>query len=737
MTETINASDDKFWKLFRISLAGIFLSRLPKGEIIEINDSYLKMIGYTREEVIGHTSSEIGWLDAGERQKMIDTFYANNYTLVNYEIGFTKKTGEKGTALYSGTMTEFNGEKCVLVTVQDITERKKAEEQIKENEEKFRRLYNISHVGISVSRLPKGEVIEINDSYLNMIGYAREEVLGRTSSEVGWLDPGERQKMLDIFFANNNTIEEYEIGFTKKSKQKGTALFSAVLIELNGEKCVLVTVQDITERKKAEEKIKENEEKFRKVFDISPSGIALMRSDSGQIIEINDTYLNIIGYTRPEVIGHTSVDVGWLDPGARQRMLDKANDNTNAFRNYEMGFTRKSGQTGTALFAAVPIEISGEKYLLVTVQDVTERKKAEEKIKENEEKFRKLFNMSQAGIALIHFPSTRIVEINDSYLKMIGYERSEVIGHTSIGVGWFDPAERQKMIDAFYHDNQYMLRDYEIGFTTKSKKKGAALVSYDQIELNGEIYLLATVQDITQRLEQEKRKTELLEQLKQANQELESFTFTVSHDLRAPLRAIGGYIQILQLKYGENLSEDEKQLIDRIKIQTKRMGNLIDDLLAFSRQNKTEITKAPVDMTNLAKDVVDEYTTPPGEQQVTLHDLLPAYGDNTALRQVFVNLITNALKYSAKKEHPVIEIGSYAKGNENIYFVKDNGAGFDMKYYDQLFKVFHRLHSQEEFEGNGVGLAIVNKIVTKHGGRVWAEGKVDEGATFYFSLPKE
>jgi PAS domain S-box-containing protein len=727
--------DDKFWKLFRISLAGIFLSRLPNGEIIEINDSYLKMVEYTRDEVIGRTSAEVGWLDAGERQKMLDKFLANDGMLVDYEIDFTTKSGRKGTALYSGTMTEFNGKKCVLFTVQDITARKKAEQQILESEEKFRKLYNISHVGISLSRLPMGEIVEINETYLAMIGYTRNEVIGRISSEIGWLDPGKRQKMLDTFSANGNNLAEYEIDFTTKSGQKGTAIFSGVMVEVGGEKNVLVTVQDITARKKAEEKIRENEEKFRRVFDISQAGIALINRSSERIMEINDAYLKIVEYTREEVIGRKSSEVGWLAPKDRQELSDKLRANNGELRDYERTFMRASGQAGTALFSVAPISINGEECVLITLLDITERKKGEQRLEENEEKFRKLFNLSQTGIALVHYPTGKFMEINDAYLKMIEHTRDEVIGHTSVEVGWFDSAERQKMIDTFYSTGK-SIRDYEIGYTKKSRMKGTAQISYDPIEINHESYMLVSILDITHRLEQEKKKTELLEQLKQVNQDLESFAYSVSHDLRAPLRAINGYAQILLRKYNEHLNEGEKQMIDKISGQTLRMGNLIEDLLAFSRQNKLEITKAPVDMNKLVKEVLDDYARDIEGKQIIVHDMLPALGDENALKQVVVNLITNALKYSGKKEHPVIEIGAYPKGDENIYFVKDNGAGFDMKYYDQLFQVFHRLHTQEEFEGNGVGLAIVSKIVAKHGGKVWAEAKLNEGATFYFSLPR-
>lgn len=608
--------------------------------------------------------------------------------------------------------------------------------RLSENEEKFWELFDISNAGVSLSLYPKGEIVNVNESFLEMIGYTRDEVVGRTADEVGYLDHVNRQKMFDRFFASSNKLKSAEISFTKKSGKKGTALFSGVLVDINGEKYFLNTVQDITERKKAEEKVKENERKFRQVFNISPAGITLVNSSTWQTMEINDAYLGIIGYSRDEVIGRTSVEVGWLDEETSRKMIDTIYANNKILRNYEINYTTKSGQKGTALLSVEPIEIEGQSHFLATVMDITQRKKAEQRTKESEMKFRTLFDQSQAGISLIYFPSTEVAEINDAYLKMIGYTRQEVIGRSSVEVGWFKAGDRENMIDAFYRNNK-TLRNYEVEYRRKSGEKGSALISYDQIEINNEIFMLATVLDITQRLEAEKRKTELLAQLAQANKDLESFSFTVSHDLRAPLRTITGYAQILESKSHGKMDEGSLQLIDKVEDQAKRMAGLIDDLLVFSRQSRADITKSTVDMTSLAKSVIEEFAKDLAGTEIILHDLLPAWGDDSSLRQVFVNLITNAQKYSAKKEHPVIEISSYGEGNEDIYVFRDNGAGFDMKYYDQLFQAFKRLHGREEFEGSGIGLAIVDKIVTKHGGRVWAESKVGEGATFYFSLPNE
>lgn len=225
-------------------------------------------------------------------------------------------------------------------------------------------------------------------------------------------------------------------------------------------------------------------------------------------------------------------------------------------------------------------------------------------------------------------------------------------------------------------------------------------------------------------------------ELEVANKELEAFSYSVSHDLRAPLRSIDGYSRVLIEDYGDKFDSEGKRTLHIIIKNAIRMGQLIDDLLAFSRIGKQSLRKVNLDMSTIALTVATELKDQQRQEvELNIKSMLGVQGDSSMLKQVLTNLISNALKYSMKKEKPVVEIGSYAENGHHIYYVKDNGAGFDMRYYDKLFGVFQRLHSANEFEGTGVGLALVQRIITKHGGKVWAEGKVNEGATFYFSLP--
>ena len=239
--------------------------------------------------------------------------------------------------------------------------------------------------------------------------------------------------------------------------------------------------------------------------------------------------------------------------------------------------------------------------------------------------------------------------------------------------------------------------------------------------------------------ELERRVAERTAQLESANRELESFSYSVSHDLRAPLRAIEGFSRFLAESYGGKLDAEGNRLIGVVRENTRRMGRLIDDLLEFSRMGRAELLKTRVDLNELVRETLEQLKSDWSGRNVDFHiaDLPAAWCDRSLVHQVFVNLLGNAIKYSRLQQTAIVEVGVDTAGGQPAYFVRDNGVGFDPAYAHKLFGVFQRLHTAEEFEGTGVGLALVQRVIHRHGGKVWAEGKVGEGATFHFTLPPE
>jgi signal transduction histidine kinase len=263
-------------------------------------------------------------------------------------------------------------------------------------------------------------------------------------------------------------------------------------------------------------------------------------------------------------------------------------------------------------------------------------------------------------------------------------------------------------------------------------KSRQALLSVVEDEKKIKAEFIKLNETLEQRIEERTRMLEI------ANQELEAFSYSVSHDLRAPLRHISGYVEMLSKSLTDTIPEKTKHYLFTISDSAHQMGILIDDLLQFSRTGRQEMHQANLDMNFLLQNVLEIIQASPPSQNIewSIADLPKVYGDPAMLRLVWLNLINNAVKYSSKKKKAIIEVGHYDENNESVFFVRDNGAGFDMKYASKLFGVFQRMHSSSEYEGTGIGLANVRRIILKHGGRVWAEAETGKGATFYFSLPK-
>jgi len=323
---------------------------------------------------------------------------------------------------------------------------------------------------------------------------------------------------------------------------------------------------------------------------------------------------------------------------------------------------------------------------------------------------------------------------HDFALALLDIQMPEMDGYELAGILREDEKTSHLpfiFISAVYTDNLNVFKGYEKGafsFITKPFQP--------EILINKVKFFVEKHQQEIALVQLNKNLAKKNEELEYSNKELESFSYSVSHDLRAPLRALHGYSKILEEDYGEVLDDEGKRLLDNIQANARKMGTLVDDLLSFSRLGKKEIQKSPTNMNELIESALKEINNAsPHNASIKVDALLTASADRFLLHQVWINLISNAVKYSGKKEKPEVEIGSFKSENEVVFYIKDNGVGFNMDYVNKLFGVFQRLHSSVEFEGTGIGLANVQRIILKHGGRVWAEGKVDEGASFYFALP--
>ena len=365
-------------------------------------------------------------------------------------------------------------------------------------------------------------------------------------------------------------------------------------------------------------------------------------------------------------------------------------------------------------------------------RDLTARKEAQDALHRSEQTFQLLVESIQDCAIFMLDPDGRVASWNAAAERIKGYRAQEIMGeHFSTFYPPDDVAQGKPQWALEIAEREGRHEDEGWRVRKDGTRFWANTVISPMRDLQGGLIGYAKVtRDLTQRRRAEQA-------LAQTSQELERFSYSVSHDLRAPLRAINGYAQALWEDHAARLDDEGKRLLAVIRDSAKLGGELIDGLLNFSRLGRQALARAPVDVTALAESVVAELRQTQGSVavEVVLSPLPPASGDAALLRHVLVNLIGNAFKFSVKRAHPKVEIGAEQHGSEVAYYVKDNGVGFDMQYAGKLFGVFQRLHRPDEFEGTGVGLALAQRIIQRHGGRIWAEGKVNEGATVRFTLP--
>jgi PAS domain S-box-containing protein len=349
-----------------------------------------------------------------------------------------------------------------------------------------------------------------------------------------------------------------------------------------------------------------------------------------------------------------------------------------------------------------------------------------------------LYNRAPCGYHSLD-GEARFVAVNDTELEWLGYSREELLAGMRV-TDVLTPASRETFAANFAgFMERGFVHDLEQEMVRKDGSTFWALVSATAVRDETGAYLRSrsTIFDITELVRAREQVAERTAALEAANKELESFAYSVSHDLRAPLRAVNGFSLLLARDHAARLDAEALRLLERVRANAQRMDQLIADLLAFSRAGRAEMIDRAVSMTILVAGVVSELTTGVDRDrlEIDLQPLPDAFGDPAMLRQVWINLLSNALKFTGPRARARILVTGQRDDGEVVYGVQDNGVGFDMRHAGKLFGVFHRLHSAQEFAGTGAGLAIVQRIVHRHGGRIWAEARLDEGATFSFALP--
>lgn len=495
-------------------------------------------------------------------------------------------------------------------------------------------------------------------------------------------------------------------------------------------------------------KIKEANHFLDTVLDNIPNLVFVKDVKQFRYLRVNKACERLLGKTSDELAGKNNFDLFPKEEAEFFAELDrKAIEHHGVTDIPEELVSTPSGPRWLHTQKMPIIEKGKVLYLLGISEDITNRKKTEQALKESEQRLRLLVEGVRDYAIFMVDTTGHVLNWNKGAENIKGYAANEIIGrHISVFYTKEDVEAGKPTFNLKLATEKGRFED--IGW--RVKKDGTKFwadvlftpLYNEKQELTG--YSKIT-RDITERKAAEDKVKQLnrelsfnIDQLENSNKELEAFTYSVSHDLRAPLRAIHGYTKILEEEYITKLPPEALTMMDSVMNNAKKMGQLIDDLLAFSRLGKKDIRKKEVDVEKMVNTVISELKKSGGvKAEFIIHPLHTAYADASLLYQVFVNLLSNAVKYSSLVAKPKVEIGSKEENEEIIYYIKDNGTGFDMKYYNKLFGIFQRLHDASEFEGTGVGLALVKRIIVRHNGRVWAESEPGKESVFYVALKKQ
>ncbi len=780
--EALEDSEKRYWRLFEASKDGILILDADTGKVVDVNPFLLQLLGYSYDAVYGKYIWELGvFKDIAASREAFKVLQQKEY--IRYDdLPLETLDGRAIAVEFVSNVYLVDHSKVIQCNIRDITERKRRECAVLENEERFRALVTASSEVLYRMSPDWTEMRQLHGH-----GFlANTENPSRTWLQE-YIHPDDQSQVATAIkeAIRRKSIFELEHRVIRADGSLGWTFSRAVpLLDKNGEIVEWFgAASDVTERKRAELELKRTSDELaaantrlkevnaeinaeRTRWQGVVEGIAdevwtCDRDGRMSLVNLPDVTAMGLESFKDRTVEEVLLDVDIMNPDGMLRPPEQApllrSLKGEIVRGEEIMRHRRNGRVRWRHYSSAPMRdasgvITGA---VAIVRDITDLKDAEaalhRALSEAEEGRRILEAMMEhipMGITIADAPDVNIRFVSRFGRELTGRRRDEIEG---IPVDLH--AERWQIFRA---DGVTPASNEELPLT-RATQKGEVVREEEWVlkrEDGKRITILCTAapirdssgritggvigwQDITERKRAELELKRTVDELASANKELETFSYSVSHDLRAPLRAIDGFSRMLVQGLQDRLDEEAKRRFEAIRNNVIKMNQLIEDVLTFSRLGREALTMDVIDMEKLATDVWHELQekNPQLNIAITVAHPMACYGDDKMLRRVLTNLLANAIKFTKEKQSATIEVGGYKGEDECVYYVKDNGVGFDMRFADKLFSLFQRLHSEAEFEGTGVGLSFVKRIIERHGGRVWVEGEVNRGATFYFTLP--
>ena len=761
----ISLRENRETLLFTLNAAqmGVWEVDLSNNQVTR-NEDHDRIFGYPEMQPgwkIGDTYRHI----VPEQQEQVKAIY--NQALkekkrVEFETQIIREDGRRRWIWVNGELrgNGIGNNRRMAGVIQDITERKEMVEQLRESYERYRLLADNTADVIWLLDVNTFRFSYVSPSVEKLRGFTPDEVMNEPMSSA--LTPESIQKVREMYAAQMNAFKQGDRSQLTRTLELDqphkdgriipTEVVTTVLMDETGKpKGVLGVSRDITERKRHQQELLDRESRLRAFMEHFP-GLAVIQDEECKVIYANQIVRALTQLSQDQISGKVMKDL--FPQGLTEAIAQMDDEVLKEQSVVQREIPNPGNPERTLLRIGFPIPQSDGKLMMGALGlDITEQKKAERERQVALAKYQTLFELFPLGIT-VSDPDGKIIEGNRMAERLLELPQEEHIRRSVDDQVWkivrrdgsVMPPDEFASVRALRE--RRLVENVEMGVFKPNGDKVWLSVNaaplpvegYGVVITYGDIGDRVKAQEEIERLnaDLERRVKERTAALEMINQELEAFTYSVSHDLRAPLRAMDGYSKILQDDFGELINAEGKHYLRRIRESAQFMGMLIDSLLKLSRLSRVPLNMHPLDLELLARKAWADLASECEQRtcELKIGELPQAIGDSTLIYQVLVNLLSNALKFTRTRELTLIEIGAQSdpESGKPIYYVRDNGIGFDMRYRDKLFGVFQRLESNVNLEGTGVGLAIVRRIIQRHGGQVWAEGEPDCGAVFYFTI---